>query len=249
MERLKNFFKEHQNIALAFSGGTDSAFLLYAAKYFNANCHAYYVKSQFQPNFEFEDAKKLAKELNATISIINVDILSFEDVRKNPSNRCYYCKKHIFSKILEEAKKDGFTTIIDGTNASDDISDRPGFRALQEMKVLSPLKLCGITKSEVRRLSKEAGLFTAAKPAYACLATRIESGKEITNEALIKTQESEDYLFSLGFSDFRVRNRGDNALLELREQDIELLMKNRVDIINTLKKNYKGVMLNLEVRG
>ena len=101
----------------------------------------------------------------------------------------------------------------------------------------------------VRRLSKEAGLFTAAKPAYACLATRIESGKEITNEALINTQESEAYLFSLGFSDFRVRNRGDNALLELREQDLELLMENRVDIINTLKKNYKGVMLNLEVRG
>ena len=155
----------------------------------------------------------------------------------------------MFSRILEEAKKDGFDTVIDGTNASDDISDRPGYKALQEMKVLSPLKLCGITKSEVRRLSKEAGLFTAAKPAYACLATRIESGKEITNEALIKTQESEAYLFSLGFSDFRVRNRGDNALLELREQDLELLMKNRVDIINTLKKNYKGVMLNLEVRG
>ena len=249
MERLKSFFDEHRKIALAFSGGTDSAFLLYAALYYKANVKAYFIKSQFQPNFEIEDAKSLARELNAPLNIIEVDILSLEDVRRNPKDRCYYCKKHLFSRILEEAKKDGFDTVIDGTNASDDISDRPGYKALQEMKVLSPLKLCGITKSEVRRFSKEAGLFTAAKPAYACLATRIESGKEITNEALIKTQESEAYLFSLGFSDFRVRNRGDNALLELREQDLELLMKNRVDIINTLKKNYKGVMLNLEVRG
>lgn len=249
MERLKSFFDEHRKIALAFSGGTDSAFLLYAALYYKANVKAYFIKSQFQPNFEIEDAKSLARELNVDLTIIEVDILSFEDVRRNPNDRCYYCKKHLFSRILEEAKRDGFDTVIDGTNASDDISDRPGYKALQEMKVLSPLKLCGITKSEVRRLSKEAGLFTAAKPAYACLATRIESGKEITNEALIKTQESEAYLFSLGFSDFRVRNRGDNALLELREQDLELLMKNRVDIINTLKKKYKGVMLNLEVRG
>lgn len=248
MERLKNFFKEHQNIALAFSGGTDSAFLLYAAKFFNANVHAYYVKSQFQPNFEFEDAKKLAKELNAKITIIEVDILAFEDVRKNPSNRCYYCKRHIFSKILEEAKKDGFTTIIDGTNASDDISDRPGYIALQEMKVLSPLKLCGITKDEVRRLSTTFGLFTANKPSYACLATRSECGIEITNDQLNRTEESEDYLFSLGFSDFRVRTRGENALLEIKESDLDLLIKNRVNIVNTLKKRYKSVMLNLEVR-
>ena len=248
MERLKNFFNDHQNIALAFSGGTDSAFLLYAARFYNVNIHAYYVKSQFQPSFEYDDAKRLATELNAKISIIDVDILSFDDVRKNPSNRCYYCKRHIFSRILEEAKKDGYYTIIDGTNASDDISDRPGYIALQEMEVLSPLKICGITKDDVRKLSREAGLFTANKSSYACLATRIEVGREITNDALKITEESEDYLFSLGFSDFRVRTRGENALLEVKEKDLELLLKNRVNIVNTLKKRYKSVMLNLEVR-
>ena len=240
MERLRDFFSEHKKIALAFSGGTDSAFLLYAAKYFNADVKAYYVKSQFQPQFELDDAIKLSKELNADLSIINVDILSYDEVKANPKNRCYYCKKHIFSKIIEKAKKDNFTTIIDGTNYSDDILDRPGVKALQEMKVLSPLRICKITKDEVRRLSKEAGLFTYNKAAYACLATRIESGKEIMIEDLVKTSESEKYLSSLGFSDFRVRLRGENALLELKE--------NREQIVNKLKQSYKGVALNLEVR-
>src|SRR5574344_750279 len=101
MERLRDFFSEHKKIALAFSGGTDSAFLLYAAKYFNADVKAYYVKSQFQPQFELDDAIKLSKELNADLSIINVDILSYDEVKANPKNRCYYCKKHIFSKIID----------------------------------------------------------------------------------------------------------------------------------------------------
>ena len=248
MERLRDFFSEHKKIALAFSGGTDSAFLLYATKYFNADVKAYYVKSQFQPQFELDDAIKLSKELNADLSIINVDILSYDEVKANPKNRCYYCKKHIFSKIIDKAKEDNFSTIIDGTNYSDDILDRPGFKALQEMKVLSPLRICKITKDEVRRLSKEAGLFTYNKPAYACLATRIESGKEIMIEDLVKTSESEKYLSSLGFSDFRVRLRGENALLELKEKDLELLLKNREQIVNKLKQSYKGVALNLEVR-
>lgn len=170
---LKEFFAAHPKIALAFSGGVDSAYLLYAAKQLGAEVRAYYVKTAFQPQFELDDAKRLVEALHADMTVLLVDILSDTRVAANPANRCYFCKKSIFSSILHAASADGFTTLIDGTNASDDAGDRPGMQALRELKVYSPLRDCGLTKADVRRLSKEAGLFTWNKPAYACLATRI----------------------------------------------------------------------------
>ena len=164
---LKEFFAAHPKIALAFSGGVDSAYLLYAAKQLGAEVRAYYVKTAFQPQFELDDAKRLAEALHADMTVLLVDILSDTRVAANPANRCYFCKKSIFSSILHAASADGFTTLIDGTNASDDAGDRPGMQALRELKVYSPLRDCGLTKTDVRRLSKEAGLFTWNKPAYA----------------------------------------------------------------------------------
>lgn len=218
----KEFFQANKKVALAFSGGVDSAYLLYLAKCCDADVTAYYVKSQFQPEFEYEDALRLAKELGASLKVLSVDVLEDPDVRKNPDNRCYYCKKTIFSRICEEAKKDGYDVIIDGTNASDDLSERPGAKALEEMQVLSPLRLCGLTKDEIRKKSKEANLFTWNKPAYACLATRIRPNETITKEALEKIEEAENFLFSLGFSDFRVRVSKNRASIVLREEEISL---------------------------
>ena len=177
---LKEFFAAHPKIALAFSGGVDSAYLLYAAKQLGAEVRAYYVKTAFQPQFELDDAKRLAEALHADMTVLLVDILSDTRVAANPANRCYFCKKSIFSSILHAVSADGFTTLIDGTNASDDAGDRPGMQALRELKVYSPLRDCGLTKADVRRLSKEAGLFTWNKPAYACLATRIPAETPIT---------------------------------------------------------------------
>ncbi|MBQ0070805.1 MAG: TIGR00268 family protein, partial [Spirochaetales bacterium] len=151
---LREFFRRNPKIAVAFSGGVDSSYLLYAAKHYGAEVKGYFVKSEFQPQFELEDALAVAAYSGAEMEILTLSALSDEEVRKNPKNRCYYCKKHIFSSILEHAAADGFPVIIDGTNASDDIGDRPGSQALQEMKVLSPLRLCGLTKSDVRRLSR-----------------------------------------------------------------------------------------------
>ena len=181
---LQDFFATHNKIALAFSGGVDSAYLRYEGIQSGCNIHAYYVKSAFQPAFELEDAQKLAKELGAKMTILELDVLSEPLITSNPSNRCYHCKQKIFRAITEAAQGDGYQVLIDGTNASDDASDRPGMRALQELSVLSPLRACGITKEEVRRLSKDAGLFTWDKPAYACLATRIHNGDTITPEKL-----------------------------------------------------------------
>jgi uncharacterized protein len=172
---LKEFFVKYPRVAVAFSGGVDSAYLLYAAKKYATNVCAYYVKSDFQPRFELDDAIKLAKQLDAEIKIINLDILSVPCVKENPANRCYYCKKAIFSAIITEAEKDGFIILAYGTNASDDENDRPGVKALRELSVLSPLKQAGLTKTDIRKFSKEAGLFTWNKPAYACLETRVSA--------------------------------------------------------------------------
>ena len=245
---LNEFFQEHSQVALAFSGGVDSAFLLYSAIQAGAKVTAYYVKSAFQPEFELEDARKLACQLGAEMKMIPVDILCDSRVAQNSKDRCYYCKQNIFSEIQKAASSDGYTEIIDGTNASDDCEDRPGMRALKEMKVLSPLRLCSLTKAQIRRQSQTAGLFTWNKPAYACLATRIPAGEPVTAEKLHRTEIAEEYLFSLGFQDFRVRSAGDTAKLQMRQEDLGRLMKYREQILSELKKYYRDVLLDLDVR-
>ena len=156
---IKEFFEKYPNVAIALSGGVDSVFLVYMAKKYAKSVKAYFVKSVFQPEFEKKDAEKICRQLGVDLKILNVDVLSNKLVTDNPVNRCYYCKQGVFGTILEAAKNDGITVILDGTNASDDADDRPGMKALQEMKVLSPLRMCGYVKSEIRKQSKEAGLF------------------------------------------------------------------------------------------
>lgn len=214
---LQDFFKEHPRAALAFSGGADSSYLLWAGLQWAEKLGVYYVKSPFQPEFERRDALRLASELGAELTVLEADPLADPRVVANPADRCYHCKKVIMSIINAAAKLDGFDLVLDGTNFSDDISDRPGFRALGEEGVLSPLRLCGITKDELRKRSREAGLFTWDKPAYACLATRVKTGEEITNERLSAVERGEDWLFSQGFTDFRLRTAGKNALLQFPE--------------------------------
>ncbi len=245
---LRDFFQEEKRAALAFSGGVDSAYLLYAAMRYGAQVRAYYVKSAFQPEFELADARRLAGELGADMRVLEADVLADPNVQANPADRCYHCKRMIFSRIAEAAGEDGFTVLMDGTNASDDAGERPGMRALRELSVRSPLRECGLTKEEIRRLSREAGLFTWDKPAYACLATRIPSGVEITREKLERTERAEDYLFSLGFRDFRVRLLGDCARMQLPAEEFALLAEKRQKILDRLKKEYAGVLLDLEGR-
>ena len=246
---LQEFFAENPRVAIAFSGGVDSSYLLYAALHYGARARAYYVNSAFQPAFELEDARRLAGELNADMKVLPVDVLASETVTANPPDRCYHCKQMIFRTILAAAEADGFPVLLDGTNASDDAGDRPGMRALREMAVRSPLRECGITKEQVRQRSKEAGLFTWNKPAYACLATRIPTGQPITGEQLAATERAENYLFSLGFTDFRVRRLGRNAKLQFRQEQMEQVLAHREQILAALKADYDQVWLDLEARG
>ena len=245
---LAQFFQENPRCALAFSGGVDSAYLLYAAMSQGARVRPYYVRTPFQPAFEFEDAQRMALALGADMKVISLNVLEDERVTANPANRCYYCKQKIFTAIREAAAADGFSVLLDGTNASDDASDRPGMRALRELEVRSPLREAGLTKQEIRRLSKEAGLFTHDKPAYACLATRIPTGTKITAQNLRRTELAEAYLMQLGFSDFRIRLLGDAARLQLPSEQLPRLLEHRQVILAELKKYYSSVLLDLEVR-
>ncbi|MGE4352992.1 MAG: ATP-dependent sacrificial sulfur transferase LarE [Oscillospiraceae bacterium] len=245
---LKDFFQQNSRVALAFSGGTDSSFLLWAAREYGAEVTAYFASSPFQPQFELNDAKKLAAELGAKLKILELSPLDDAAVRCNGPDRCYHCKKKIFGAISTAAHRDGYPLIIDGTNASDDEGDRPGMRALREMGVRSPLRECGITKPEVRSLSRKAGLFTGDKPAYACLATRVPTGTPITSELLEKIEKGEAALFALGFSDFRLRLRGSAALLQLRAEDMPMALVKRRELRAALKPYFDEIHLDLAER-
>ncbi|MBD5460177.1 MAG: ATP-dependent sacrificial sulfur transferase LarE [Lachnospiraceae bacterium] len=245
---LQEFFVQYPAVAIAFSGGVDSAFLLYAAQKYAQKVRAYYVKSEFQPEFEWKDAQRLAEELGAEMKTLPLKVLTVPGVSENPPDRCYHCKKAIFGGIMEAAAADGFTVLLDGTNASDDAGDRPGMRALKELSVLSPLRGCGLTKTQIRQLSREAGLFTWNKPAYACLATRIPTGEEITEQKLSATESAENYLFSLGFTDFRVRSQEGHARLQMPKEQMEQVIRHRQEILSTLKQYYQTVSLDLEER-
>jgi len=246
--RIEQFFRENPSLALGFSGGVDSSYLLYAGLANSANIKAYYVKSAFQPEFELLDALKVAKLVGVEITVLELDVLGNANVISNPPDRCYHCKIDIFSALLKQAVDDGFSLIIDGTNASDDASDRPGMRALEELSVRSPLRECGMTKDEIRRLSKEAGLPTWDKPAYSCLATRIPTGRPITKELLHRIERSENALFTLGFTDFRVRVYHDAARLQLPADQMSIALDRRTEIIQVIKPYFPEVLLDLEGR-
>ena len=237
---LNGFFASCGRAGLGFSGGVDSAYLLYAAAKSGADIRPYYVKTQFQPQFELDDALRLCDELNIKLTVIPLDILD-EAIAVNPADRCYHCKKRIFSAICRQAELDGCSVVIDGTNASDDVSDRPGIRALGELSVRSPLRECGITKPQLRQLSREVGLFTWDKPAYACLATRIPAGEEITQDKLCRIEKAENELFAMGFSDFRVRTKNGSALLQFKTEQLDTAKAHFDEIKHRLSPYYTDI--------
>lgn len=245
---LTEFFAQNPKAALGFSGGVDSSYLLYAAMQAGADVRPYYIKTAFQPEFELEDAKRLCAQLGTQMTVLALDALQDPAVAANPADRCYHCKMGLFGTLAQRALADGYTLLLDGTNASDDASDRPGMRALTQLHVRSPLRECGLTKPQIRQLSRQAGLFTWDKPAYACLATRIPTGEPITAEKLQKTERAEAYLFSLGFTDFRVRYFGGAARVQLPQSQLTLALQHRGEILQELKKLYTAVLLDLEVR-
>lgn len=245
---LDEFFKSHPKVALAFSGGVDSSYLLYAAVHAGADVQPYFVKGQFQPTFEMEDAMRLAGELGVSLKIMHVDALSSPTVVANPADRCYYCKQVVFNTLWNAARADGYEILMDGTNASDDAGDRPGMKALAELGVTSPLKDAGLVKSEIRRLSHEAGLFTWDKPSYACLATRVATGDPLSNDLLSRIEAAEGNLFALGFTDFRVRIFHGAARLQVPAAQWEKAMEMRDAVRAALLPYFPVVLIDTMTR-
>lgn len=245
---LKDFFIQNPKVALGFSGGVDSAYLLYAAKKYGAQVQPYFIKTPFQPQFEYMDAYRLASELGVDLKVIPYDILQHDKIVKNPNNRCYYCKSALFGLLKEQAKKDGYAILIDGTNASDDVNDRPGFQALHELQVLSPLRMCNLSKKQVRELSKEAGLFTWNKPSYACLATRIQANQAIDKDTLEKVELAEGVLSNLGYKDFRVRVYYGAARIQMPEDEWYNFAQDRERVYSLLKPIFDIVLFDMEGR-
>lgn len=232
---LQGFFQQHPRGALAFSGGADSSLLAWAAAEYGGDWRTYYVQSALQPAFELANAKEIAALCGLPLTVLQADVLQDPAVASNPSDRCYHCKRRIFSLILRQAAADGLALVIDGTNASDEEGDRPGMRALRELEVRSPLRECGLSKADVRRLSREAGLPTWDKPAYACLATRVPAGTALTAELLQAVDAAEETLRALGLRDFRVRLRDGGALVQVTQSQLAFARERRPDILRLLE--------------
>ena len=245
---LEQFFQENPRCALGFSGGVDSAYLLYAGVKAGADIRPYFIKTAFQPAFELADAQKLAAGLGVEVTVLELDALADPQVAANPADRCYYCKQNLFRTLKERAIADGYPVLLDGTNASDEAGDRPGMRALTELSVRSPLRECGLTKAEIRARSREAGLFTWDKPAYACLATRVPAGETITADLLARVEGAEDALFRLGYTDFRVRVFHGATRLQLPRGQMERAVREAEELRQALKPYFTPILLDLEGR-
>ncbi len=242
--RLQDFFRGDPVCAVAFSGGVDSTYLLHASVTYGQRTAAYFVKTPFQPDLEWWDAREVARRLGVALTVIPFDVLTVPEVAANPPDRCYYCKRALFTRLLEAAHSDGFPLVLDGCNASDDASDRPGMRALQELGVRSPLRECGITKADIRRLSREAGLPVWNKPSYACLATRIPTGTAITVADLARVSRGESALMEEGLSDFRLRLLGENGLLQVREEQMSLARRLLPELRTRLAADFRNIALD-----
>lgn len=248
LTELRNFWREHPAAAAAFSGGVDSAAVLAGAVEAGVRVKAFFVKSEFQPDFELADAKRVAELLGVPLAVIRPSVLDHPAVAANGPDRCYHCKRLIFSAIRERAEAEGFPVVVDGTNAGDDPSDRPGSRALAELGVLSPLRLCNIGKKEVREMVRQAGLPNWDKPAYACLATRFPTGMPLCVEELSRIERAEGFLFDRGFTDFRVRRIPGGAKLQFPEDQLVKAAVLRGEIVAELEPLLGTVLLDLKPR-
>ncbi len=254
-EKLNEEIKELNSTIIAFSGGIDSALILKVAYDVLGNkAIAVTANSPSLPRRELEETKKIAKQIGVRHLIINTQETKNEDYLKNPSNRCYYCKTELYTKLKYISEQLGIKNIINGTNF-DDLSDyRPGLKAADENNVISPLKHAKFTKKEIRELAKHLGLKIWNKPSSPCLSSRVPYGQEITLKKLSMIEEAENFLKDFGIKELRVRNFGNLARIEVNDND-RLIIDNNFDLIQKkfneigfnqiIITNFKSGILNM----
>jgi uncharacterized protein len=248
LKQLQQMLTVMKSCAIAYSGGVDSTFLIKVAyDTLGKNALAVTATSSTYPQRELQDAKRFAQKIGIPHVIIHSKELDIKKFSDNPSDRCYYCKKELFRKIQLIAQEHHLNAVLDGSNADDSFDYRPGAKARKELGVISPLKEVGLTKQEIRGLSHTMHLESSEKPAFACLASRFPYGTKITKERLKKIESAEEYLFSLGIRQCRVRYHDHIARIEVASDDFPAILTHAQRIVKRFKKlGFTYVTLDLE---
>ena len=249
VSRLKEIIRGMGSMVVAFSGGVDSSFLLDVAAGVlpQERLLAITADSETYPQEELFFAKRLAKNIGVRHRVIRTKELRNARFRNNPVNRCYFCKKELFTQLLKIARREKLNYVVDASNVSDKRDVRPGSLAKQELGIRSPLEEAHLTKEDIRRASRQRGLATAEKPSMACLASRIPYGIAITPDLLSRIGAAERYLRSLGFAQVRLRHYNGLCRIEVENKDIPVLIKKRRAIVAALKRfGYQYVTIDLE---
>lgn len=248
---LKKYIKGLGSVAVAFSGGVDSTFLLKVAQdVLGAQVIAVTARSCLFPERELNEAKEFCKKEGIKHIIIDSEELEIEGFCNNPTNRCYICKRELFEKIIGVAEKNGIDNVAEGSNIDDNGDYRPGLQAVAELNVKSPLRHSGLSKKEIRELSKQLNLPTWEKQSFACLASRFVYGETISEEKLGMVEQAEQLLLDLGFHQVRVRIHDRMARIEVMPDEFEKLLREdiRVQIVSKLKA-YGFTYISMDMTG
>jgi uncharacterized protein len=249
LQDLKKIIGEYSSAVVAFSGGVDSTFLAWVCKtVLGKKVLLVTARSKTYPESELEGAKKTAEFLGLRHQVIVSEEIEIPGFSDNPPNRCYYCKSELFFKIKDIGAQEGYEAVFDGSNIDDTKDYRPGRQALSELKIRSPMVDAGLTKDEIRAYSKQAGLPTANKPSYACLASRFPYGEKITETKLSRVGEAECILREMGFTQLRVRSHGDLARIEFVHDEMDKGWATRAKVEEQLKK-LGFIYVTIDVKG